>query len=371
MALPLLFRHVRLLAGLAGAVAVWGQGPKNVLLVVNDNSPVSRSIGEYYRLKRDIPPANVCRIRSSTAEEIPRDEYDQRVNLPIRRCLVKNSLVESIFYIVTTKDVPLRIAGTDGLNGTIAAVDSELALLYTDIKTNKPHALPGIVPNPFFGKVNAKFSHSEFPIYLVTRLAAYDFPEVRDLINRSLQAKNRGKFVIDAKRGFGEEGDDWLLDAARRLPPDRVVIDQSTAVLYEQTDVIGYAAWGSNDKSRHRRFLGFHWLPGAIMTEFVSTNGRTFQRPPDGWNISSDWLDPSKWFAGAPQSLITDYIQEGASGAAGNVYEPYLGFTSRPDLLLPAYFSGRNLAESYYLSLPGLSWQGVIVGDPLCSLGKP
>ena len=38
---------------------------------------------------------------------------------------------------------------------------------------------------------------------------------------------------------------------------------------------------------------------------------------------------------------------------------------------LPAYAHGRNLAESYYLALPFLSWQGVIFGDPLCSLGKP
>ena len=34
----------------------------------------------------------------------------------------------------------------------------------------------------------------------------------------------------------------------------------------------------------------------------------------------------------------------------------------------PAYLSGRNLAESYYLALPVLSWQSLIVGDPLCRL---
>jgi uncharacterized protein (TIGR03790 family) len=358
------------MAGLfAATVAAWGQGPSNVLVVVNDNSPLSRSIGEYYTLKRAIPSVNVCHLRTSSAEEISRGEYDQTVSLPIRQYLVNNRLVESIFYIVTTKDVPLRIAETPETKNTVASVDSELALLYMDIKTNRPHALPGGFPNPFFGK-NVKFSHPEFAIYLVTRLAAYDFPGVRDLIDRSLQAKNRGKFVIDARRGFGESGDDWLLDAALHLPKDRVVVDQSMAVIYEQTDVIGYASWGSNDKSRHRRFVGFHWLPGAIMTEFVSTNGRTFHRPPDSWNIS-DWSNPKLFWEGSPQSLIADYILEGASGAAGNVAEPYLAFNVRPDILLPAYFNGRNLAESYYSALPSLSWQSVIVGDPLCTLGKP
>ena len=48
----------------------------------------------------------------------------------------------------------------------------------------------------------------------------------------------------------------------------------------------------------------------------------------------------------------------------------YLNACVRPDYLLPAYHQGRNLAESYYLSLVYLSWQSVIVGDPLCAL-KP
>ena len=51
--------------------------------------------------------------------------------------------------------------------------------------------------------------------------------------------------------------------------------------------------------------------------------------------------------------------------------ELWVAMTSRPDLLLPAYYQGRNLAESYYLAIPRLSWQNIVVGDPLCALGKP
>jgi hypothetical protein len=53
------------------------------------------------------------------------------------------------------------------------------------------------------------------------------------------------------------------------------------------------------------------------------------------------------------------------------VNEPYLVACARPDKVLPAYAAGRNLAESFYLGIPFLSWQGVVLGDPLCSLGKP
>jgi uncharacterized protein (TIGR03790 family) len=109
-------------------------------------------------------------------------------------------------------------------------------------------------------------------------------------------------------------------------------------------------------------------LPGAIVTEFVSTNARTLKRPPDDWMFGGD---QQHWFGGYNQNLSADYLHEGATGVSGNVYEPYLPGCARPDYLLPAYFQGRTLADSYYLSLPFLSWQGIVLGDPLCSLGKP
>src|SRR5205814_10574226 len=118
-------------------------------------------------------------------------------------------------------------------------------------------------------------------------------------------------------------GNKWLRAAALLLPLDRLVLDESEKVLYNEKDVIGYAAWGSNDKSRHQRNVGVQWLPGAVMTEFVSSDGRTFKKPPDNWTIST-WAiaDRPRWFAGSPQSLTADYIHEGATGASGHVDEP-------------------------------------------------
>ena len=308
MALPESLRYTRRLRSLqtiwftlwllTGSRAL-AQGPQNVLLVVNDKSAVSRTIGEYYARKRGIPQSHVCRLRTSIEEDIARDLYDQTVAAPIRACLEQNDLVESVLYLVTTLEVPLRIEGTmNRVDSTISSVDSELTLLYSDIKSNRPHAIPGPIPNPFYGKKTARFSHPEFPIYLVTRLAAYDFAGVRDMIDRSLRAKNQGKFVIDMSSPLDTEGNNWLRDAAIHLPEDRVIADQSFSVLYGESEVIGYAGWGSNDRNRHRRFLGFHWLPGAIVTEFVSTNGRTFKRPPDTWTIG-EWSNRDTWWRGA------------------------------------------------------------------------
>jgi uncharacterized protein (TIGR03790 family) len=358
----------RLAALLLVAQVTLAQGPANVLLVVNDNSSVSRSIGEYYARRRSVPLKNVCRIRTSTEEEIPRTAFAAEIAPPIVNCLKSNGLTEQVLYVVTTLGVPLRIAGKQGMDGDVASVDSELTLLYSDMR--QPHREAGSIPNPFFGKRDARFTHPEFPIYLVTRLAAYDFEGVKAMIDRSFQAANRGKFVIDLKSLDDTEGNDWLRNAAVLLPKDRVVFDESSTVLYGQPDVIGYAGWGSNDPNRHKRFPGFRWLPGAISTQFVSSDGRTFRRPPEDWNIS-DWGSPQLWFAGSPQSLTADLLLEGATGASGHVAEPYLTMTPRPDYLFPAYYHGRNLAESYYLAIRSLSWQNIVVGDPLCSLGPP
>jgi len=360
------------LAAYCAADEIPVRSPATILLVVNDNSPLSRTIGEYYARRRGVPSSNVCHLKASTGEEISRDEYDRQIARPIGGFLRKYSLQESIYYIVTTAGVPLKIAGSgDGMNSSAASVDSELSLLYADLKTGRPHHIEGAIANPFFGKRDRVFSHPDYPIYLVTRLAAYDFDGVKGIIDRCFAAANRGKFVLDLRGADEEPGNDWLRNAAILLPKNRVVLEETSEPVYGQTDVIGYASWGSNDRHRERRFPGFHWLPGGIVTEYVSTDGRTFAKPPDHWTPSMDWTHSSAWFAGAPQSMLADYILEGASGGSGHVYEPYLSMTPRPDLLLPAYYSGRNLAESYYLAIPGLSWQNIVVGDPLCSLGAP
>ena len=99
---------------------------------------------------------------------------------------------------------------------------------------------------------------------------------------------------------------------------------------------------------------------------FLSSDARTFQEPPLQWT-SGDSRDPQRAYAGSSQSLTGDLIRSGVSGAGGYVAEPFGDGAVRPELLFPAYVSGFNLAEAFYLATPFLSWQSVVVGDPLCS----
>ncbi len=333
-----------------------------VLLVGNRKSVESREIVDYYRLRRSIPNSNLCWLSTTTDEEISWTVYQTDIEGAIGTCLKNAGLQEKVLYLVLTLGTPLKIDGTSGAMATRGSVDSELALLYGKLKGQK-FPREGPARNPFFGVRDAPFRHPQFPIYLVTRLAGYDVADVKAMIDHSLAARNIGKFVIDAAPGG--DGNAWLRTAAVLMPASRVKLDVTPKVLYGEKDVIGYASWGSNDPLRKERWLHFQWLPGAIATEFVSTNARTFHRPPDDWSISG------KEFGGSAQSLSADLIHEGASGVSGNVYEPYLQACAKPEYVLPAYFDGRNLAESFYMALPYLSWMGVILGDPLCSLGKP
>ncbi|HJT89493.1 MAG TPA: TIGR03790 family protein [Bryobacteraceae bacterium] len=358
-----------LLFAVAVAPLLQGQTGSQVLLVVNRNNADSVALAAYYRPRRSIPLRNVCFLAGTSDEEVSWDVYRREIETPVADCLRKAGLQESVLYIVLTMGVPLKVTGAGGgTEAEYASVDSELSLLYAKLH-GRAFPRAGGIPNPFFQRRNEPFRHPRFPIYLVTRLAGFDLAEAKQMVDRSLAARNRGKFVIDLGLG-NQEGDNWLRDAALLLPGGRVVLEQTPAVLYDARDVIGYAAWGSNDSHRRRRGLDFQWLPGAIAMEFVSTDARTLKRPPDNWSFT-DWQDKQHWFGGSPQSLSADYIHQGATAATGNTYEPFLGACARPDYLLPAYFGGRNLAESYYLSIPLLSWQGVLLGDPLCALGKP
>jgi uncharacterized protein (TIGR03790 family) len=245
-------------------------------------------------------------------------------------------------------------------------VDSELTLLYRRMRGQR-FPTTGPIDNPYFRQRDTPFDHRVFPIYLVTRLAAQRYQTVERMVDQSLAARNQGKVVLDMRSASDEDGNNWLRTAAVLLPADRVVFDSSPMVITKVRDAIGYASWGSNDKRRADRFLGFRWLPGAIMTEYVSTNGRTFAVPPQTWNLGS-WRMPWTHFEGSPQSLTSDYLEEGATGASGHVNEPYLNQCPRPEVLFPAYLAGRNLAESYWMSIPSLSWMNIVVGDPLCRL---
>jgi uncharacterized protein (TIGR03790 family) len=357
-----------LLAGHAGA-----QTGENVLVVANEGSPASIEIAEYYVKRRHVPADQLLKIKTSTADQITRAEFEATIQGPVANWLAQQGAQDRILFIVLTKGVPLRIAGTGGRTGTVSSVDSELTLLYRRM-TGQTVAPNGSVPNPYFlGELppnrTARFSHATHDIYLVTRLDGFTVDDAKALVDRGVEPVTTGRILLDQRAGLNQKPNDWLAEAAKRLVlqglKNRVVLEETSRVVEPEKGVLGYYSWGSNDPSITERHPGLDFAPGALAAMFVSSDARTFSEPPAGWK-PGQWQDRQSYFAGSPQSLSGDLVRAGATGTAGYVAEPYLDSSVRPDILFPAYTAGFTLAESFYLALPTLSWQSVVVGDPLC-----
>src|SRR6185503_673198 len=249
-------------------------------------------------------------------------------------------------------------------------------LLYRRM-TGQNAPIPGRIDNPYFLGTRSidqarLFSHREQDIYLVARIDAFTVEEALGLIDKATAPTADGRVVLDERDALIDHmADDWLSEAAARLSSqgagDRVVLEKTVKPISDVQQVIGYYSWGSNDPQNRRRKTQMGFVPGALAATYVSSDARTFREPPATWTPSDNWKDSSALFAGSPQSLIGDLIREGATGVAGHVTEPFLQSTIRPNILFPAYFAGFNLVESFYLAMPHLSWQTVVIGDPLCA----
>ena len=360
---------------LVSPVPLAAQSAENVAVVINDDSPASQRVGEYYVTRRAIPLANVIRIRTSGEETIDRAQYAATIQAPIAAAIAARGLQDRVLYIVLTKGVPIRVADPGASAETVASVDSELTQLYRAM-TGLPIQVAGTIPNPYFHAdrplADARpFTHREHDIYLVTRLDAFTEQEAMMLVDRAAAPVRDGRIVLDQQNKlFNRSGEDWLEQAATRLTQQgfgaQVMLERTATGVRDVKPVLGYFSWGSNDANNRVRQFGLGFAPGAIAGMFVSSDARTFREPPAAWTPTGD-EDRSKWYAGTPQSLVGDLIREGVTGVAGHVAEPYLRSTVRPEILFPAYVAGFNLVEAYYLAMPHLSWQNLVIGDPLCA----
>jgi hypothetical protein len=265
---------VALVAWLAAGDPAPAQGPEDFLVVFNNTSALSRRIASYYRQKRQIPERNLCAIRTRTDEEVTRAVYLREVQEPVARCLDRLPPGLAMRYIAMIQGVTLKIGCTLSEKGTAAAVDSELALLYGKRRGEK-YLVEGWVRNPYFAKIREPFDQERFPMYLVTRLAAYRFETVRRMIDDAVAARNRGKYVIDLRGGMEGDGEEWLLDAGIRLPKSRLLLETTTRVVTGEREVIWIRRLRVERPQAQDPPLGFS-MAGRLVGHRVR-----FQRRPD------------------------------------------------------------------------------------------
>ena len=344
----------------------------DTLLVVNDNSPISTAIANYFLQKRptfdpthvvhlNLPDSETEQPWDETGDTISNNGYETKIVKPIYDFMVSNGLVDSTNYIILTKGIPIKIDGGD------FSVDSVLAwcLGKDPCKANQV--------NPYW-KSSLIFSHKKFDIYLVTRLDGYvpknsddspDLSQIEALIDNASNASLNGQIELDECPGrvpytnyvpaAADLESNGIPACSSPVTYPCVNLDQTSTFLRGQQNVIGYyscGSWEAGEGTSEVAITGNTYVHGAIAETAVSYSGFSFY-----WSSPIDYGQHH-------QSRITDLIAGGVSGAKGYASEPYLAAMADPNILFNRYTSGYNMADSFYAASNYIGWKDVVIGDP-------
>ncbi len=351
---------------------------EEMVIVVNRNDPDSLFIGQHYARQRGIPESRIVHLTAPIKETISIAEYANTVANPLLNALLENEWVKgvkagskdvygrerlsvsihSIPFVVLIKGVPLRISNDPMLieesstnlpaqfrvnNGS---VDGEIALLLAPPRTS----MTALVPNPYFEKSSISPTDAN-RLLRVTRLDGPTKANVMNLIDRTLIAEEiglMGRAYIDTG-GPHAKGDEWIRAAGAIAEGAFFDIDYETskrAMDYrDRLDAPAiYMGWYRPHAQAQWRSPRWPVPPGAIGFHLHSFSGTSVR---------------------STQTWLGAFIAQGYCATVGNVYEPYLEHTHRPQVLLSHLMSGGSFGEAVAVSTPSLSWQSVAIGDPL------
>ena len=360
-----------------------------VLVIYNTQMPASEAVARHYAQRRSVPDSQLLGLRLPDSGTISRADYISGIQEPVRRHLVEKGLAEwvpdsslppqgrkatarnrlrlirsEIRYLLLCYGVPWYIphdssmrSETGGIPAQFlrndASVDDELALL-PRLGFNDPIATS---PNPVVGATNAAQIHPTNGVFMVTRLDG-PTPEIaRGLVDKALEAESRGLWghaYIDLRaitNGPYWSGDRMITNAAvaaKRLGFETFVDNQpaSLGVGYPLSQVALYVGWYDSGVTGPFYRASVEFLPGAFAYHLHSFSAANLR------SASENWVGP--------------LLARGATATMGCVAEPYLEFTPNPAMFLERWgYVGMTLGEAATAAHPVLSWQTVVVGDPL------
>lgn len=363
----------------SGLLAAADDAAARLIVVANRNDPDSLRIARHYVAARAVPEENIIALPLSMAETITWREFVTTLWQPLQDELVQRGWIEAIrmnltddagrvksaisghriSYLVTCRGVPLRInhdplllaeakplTDKPEFRTNQGAVDSELSLL-----ANGNYNLNAFVRNPLF--LNERPSSFDLAqIVKVTRLDGPTATDVLALIDRTLEAEHRGllgRAYVDL-RGPHAQGIRWFEAVAKQLEElhfdPEVYRGSGTFPVTARFDApVLYFGWYAANLNGPFALPNFRLPPGAIALHIHSFSAYTLRSATAGW-------------AGP-------LVARGASATFGAVFEPYLELKHQPQLLLRLLAQGRTLGDAAYFSVPCLSWQNVVIGDPL------
>ncbi|XHR27999.1 MAG: TIGR03790 family protein [Chthoniobacteraceae bacterium] len=344
------------------------------VVIFNQADPASLALASFYATQRNIPLDHVIALTCPPGETVSRQDYDAAIAGPLRKAFLAKGwwkteadidsgqvVTSRIRYVALIRGVPLKIApvaeypGDKPLSGPInhneAAVDSELATLGLGSRQ-----ISGFVDNPAFARPGHAANPAAPWLLRVCRLDAATPDTVRRMIRDGLETEKAGLwgFAYVDSRGITEgpfgQGDEWFRQAAGNLFAQGFpcVLDTRPALFpenYPLTRAAVYLGWYSGGVEGVFRSPAVKFAPGAIAFHLHSFSATSLREPLQGW--------------------CAPLLEHGAAVTFGNVYEPYLTFTTRPDLLEDQLSGGACFGDAAYGAQPVLSWMSTFVGDPL------
>ena len=371
-----------LLIGALACVALHAATPEecaSTVVVYNVNSPDGKGLADFYCKARGIDPSRQIPLMTSTNEEISRSDYDLTLAGPLRDLFVSRGywsvtrdmmnrpiiVSSSVRYVALIRGIPLKIKECGDYPGdakiqpapvgscNAASVDSELSVL--GLFTPQ---ISGILNNPVCNNAARSVFNPQPPpsLLFVGRLDAPTVDAVKTMVLNGIQAEKEGLWgwgYIDLRSisdaGY-VQGDRWIRSAGAAMRRYGIpVITDDLPDTYQSgfpvTDAAAYYGWYAESIDGPFADPFFRFVPGAVAAHLHSFSATTLHEPNRGWT--------------------GPLILHGASASVGNVYEPYLAFTTDFGTMASTLLSGANLAESYYAAQPVLSWMSILVGDPL------
>jgi uncharacterized protein (TIGR03790 family) len=349
------------------------------VILVNARQPESVALGEFYADQRGIPRANLIALPMPAEETVRWTDFVDQIWQPLQDELMRRGWMEGfastqldvhgrrrvaitghrLAYLVVCRGTPLRIQHDptvvdpgnarrhpDQFRTNAAAVDSELALL-----AQGPMPSLGFVRNPLFN-VRRTADISAGLVVKVSRLDGPDDAAARSLVTSALLGEQQGpigRYYVDFG-GPHASGDRWLEQAREQLNELGFFGDvHSGPGLFDVADRFDapafYFGWYAAEVAGPFLREGFRFPPGAIALHIYSFSAATLR------SADRNWCGP--------------FIARGVAATFGNVFEPFLEFTLRPDLLLAQLRAGATLGDAAWFATPALSWQTVVIGDPL------
>ena len=126
------------------------------------------------------------------------------------------------------------------------------------------------------------------------------------------------------------------------------------------SNVMGFVSWGTNDPpvaSDYAATTGYPLANGALFSSYESFNANSFELLAGNPQRRAG--------GGGPQGLVGDWIQAGGTAATGTVWEPFADLIAHEEMFFPALMEGFTFADAMWMATEGISWQNVMVGDPL------